>query len=246
MSMKPGATTSAAASMTRAAFSGSRGATAAIVSPAMATSAFTRAAPEPSMTVPFLMSSDQDMRQSSDAAWPRAGIGFREMRVHDPPFPPFAAEHHGGAGDELLPLVVNVARGLVFPHPLASGLAAAPDHGHLCGDDAADVERRPIGALDVVLVEGPQPTPMVGAIVGVTIEIEECRFLQLAPHGLYAVPVEVAIGDDVFVQQPQKLRAVVFGTADELCIAQLWLGHASVSGIAMYILRLELVRAMRR
>src|SRR6516225_1650109 len=100
MSMKPGATTSAAASMTRAAFSGSRGATAAIVSPAMATSAFKCAAPEPSITVPFLMSSDQDMWMSSDAARPRAGIGFREMHVHDAPIAPFAVEHHGGAGDE--------------------------------------------------------------------------------------------------------------------------------------------------
>jgi hypothetical protein len=59
--MKPGATTSAVASMMRAAFSGSCGATATILSPAIATSAFSRGVPEPSMTVPFLMSSDQDM-----------------------------------------------------------------------------------------------------------------------------------------------------------------------------------------
>ena len=64
MSMKPGATTSAAASMTRSASPASPGATATIWSPATATSALPRAAPDPSITVPFLISSDHGMANS--------------------------------------------------------------------------------------------------------------------------------------------------------------------------------------
>ncbi len=63
MSMKPGATTSALASMTRSASPASFGATATIRSPAIATSALWRFVPDPSITVPFLISSDHAMRE---------------------------------------------------------------------------------------------------------------------------------------------------------------------------------------
>ena len=47
------------------------------------------AAPEPSITVPFLMSSDQAMNHPpSDAARPRTAIRFRKMRVHPRQLPP--------------------------------------------------------------------------------------------------------------------------------------------------------------
>ena len=59
--MKPGATIRLLASMTRSALSGRPGAIATILSPSTATSALTRAAPEPSITVPFLISSDHAM-----------------------------------------------------------------------------------------------------------------------------------------------------------------------------------------
>src|SRR5262252_84463 len=59
MSMKPGATIRPRASIVRAASPARCGPTAAMRSPSTATSAVTAGAPLPSMTAPFLISSDQ-------------------------------------------------------------------------------------------------------------------------------------------------------------------------------------------
>src|SRR5712692_1349056 len=197
MSMNPGATTRAVASMTRSAVSGSCGATATIRSPAIATSALPRAAPEPSITVPFLISNDHDMRELpsfrirlltfflsspltrgrqrialidrpnvvSNTARPWARISDREMRVHHAPVSAFLMEDHGRAREELVALVVNLARRTVLAHPVAVRIAVAPDDRHLVGDHTADVERSPIGSLHVLLVERPQAAPVIGAVI---------------------------------------------------------------------------------
>ncbi len=65
MSMKPGATTCPAASITRVASPASPGATATIRSPSTATSAGRAGAPLPSIRDPFRTRSDQANRYSS-------------------------------------------------------------------------------------------------------------------------------------------------------------------------------------
>src|SRR5712691_8882342 len=271
MSMNPGATTSAVASMTRSALSGSRGATATIRSPAIATSALPRAAPDPSITVPFLISSDQLMSGSrhidlidrflflssprkrgpittgsgiwvpafagttarvlidrlnvaSNPAWPRARISDREVRVHHAPVAAFLMEDHGRAREKRVALVVNLARRPVLADPIAVAIPVAPDDRHLVGDHAADVERGPIGALDVLLVERPQPAPVLGAVIGVAVQIIEGGLGKLAPDRLQLLPFDVPIGHDVVVKQLQELFPIAFGAAKQFCLA-----HSQVS-----------------
>src|SRR5712692_174115 len=225
MSINPGATTRLAASMTRSALSGSRGATATIRSPAIATSALSRTEPEPSITVPFLISSDQAIvALSLYAAGPRPGIGLREMRVHHAPVAAFLVEDHGRPRDEPVALVVNFARRPILADPVPVRIAVTPDHRHLVRDHPADVERRPVRPLHILLVERPQATPVIAAVVSVAVEIEECGLGQLAPDWIEPLPVEVLVRHDVFVKHLQELFPIAFGAANQVCLA-----HSMVS-----------------
>src|SRR5262245_56219674 len=80
----------------------------------------------------------------SNAAGALARICFGKMRMHDAPAAGFLAEHHGRAGDELIAAVVDVLGRRRRAGPIAFGAAMAPDHRHLAGHDAAEVERRPV------------------------------------------------------------------------------------------------------
>ena len=96
----------------------------------------------------------------------------------------------------------------------------APDHRHVLSDLAADVERRPVRAFDVLLVERPQPAPMLRPDISVAVEIVERRLRQRAPDRLEAVPVELAVDLDIAVKQVQELFPVAFGAAKQLCVAR--------------------------
>src|SRR6516165_3350613 len=146
----------------------------------------------------------------------RCGACRREMRVHHVPLAVFLAEHHGRAGDEFLAVVVDALRRRLLAGPVAPGAAMAPDHGHVAGDDAAEVERRPVARLHVLSVELPEPEPVVASPVGVTVEIEEHRLGRLAPDRIELFPIEAGIGVDVIVVQLEQLLAIALRTAHEI------------------------------
>src|SRR5262245_53654544 len=155
-------------------------------------------------------------RRSSYAAGALARTRFGKMRVHDAPAADFLAEHHGRAGDELIAAVVDVLGRRRGAGPIAFGAAMAPDHRHVVGHDAAEVERRPVARLHVLPVEFPQPEPMFTSVVGVPVEVEEHRLGRRAPDRLELLPIEAGIGVDVVGVQLQDLLAVALGTADEV------------------------------
>src|SRR5262249_5758040 len=111
-----------------------------------------------------LFSSAASSRRSSYAAGALAGTRFGKRRVHAAPAAGFLAEHHGRAGDELIAAVVDFLGRRRGAGPIAPGAAMAPDHRHVVGHDAAEVERRPIARLHVLPVEFPQPEPMLASL----------------------------------------------------------------------------------
>src|SRR5262245_52794406 len=110
----------------------------------------------------------------SDPGRSRPRIRWREMRMHPAPLPLLLAEHHAGARDELRVVVVEVARRRLRAGPLSAGVTMAPYDGEIAGNDATDIERRPIARLHVLTVELLQLRPVVAAVVGVAIEVEKC------------------------------------------------------------------------
>src|SRR5438105_7483964 len=152
----------------------------------------------------------------SNSARALARAGLREMRVHDAPFAGFLAKDHGRAGDELLATVMDVLRRRRHAGPFAVGAAMAPDDRHLVGDNAADVERRPIARRHVLSVEFPQPKPMLAAVIGVAVQVEEHRLGRPAPDRLELLPIEAGIGVDVVGVQIEDPLAVMRGAADEI------------------------------
>src|SRR5215813_11014660 len=153
---------------------------------------------------------------ASYAAGALARTRFGKMRVHDAPAAGFLAEHHGRAGDELVAAVVDVLGRRRRAGPIAFGAAMAPNHRHVVGHDAAEVERRPVTRLHVLPVEFPQPEPMLASVVGVPIEVEEHRLGRRAPDRLELLPIEAGVGVDVVGVHLQDLLAVALGTADEI------------------------------
>src|SRR5262245_61217663 len=85
-----------------------------------------------------------------NSARPRPGPGAGELAMHAPPLARFLAEHHGRARDELVAAIVDVPRRRLLAGPAAAGAAMTPDHGHVVGHDAADVERRPIARIHIL------------------------------------------------------------------------------------------------
>src|ERR1700738_2937251 len=140
------------------------------------------------------------------------------MRVHDVPFVRLLAEHHGRAGDEFIPAIVDVLRRRLRAGPIAPCAAVTPDNGEIGGDNAADVEGRPVARLYVLLVEFPQPKPMLAAVIGVPIEIEEGGFRRLAPERVELFPIEARIRIDIGLMQLDELRAIALRAADEICL----------------------------
>src|SRR5471030_1969964 len=104
----------------------------------------------------------------------------------------------------------------------------APDHGHVGADLAADIVRRPVRALHVLYVEGPQPAPVPGALVRVAVQIEECGVLRLAPDRLDRGPVERAVGHEISFVQVEQGTGIRLRAADDLRF-----GHVCASIIAM-------------
>src|SRR4029434_2940844 len=94
-------------------------------------------------------------QRPSDPIRPRPGIRWREMGMHHAPLPLLLTEHHAGARDECRVVVVEVARRRLCAGPLPTGVAMAPHHGEIAGDDATDVEWRPIARLHVLPIELP-------------------------------------------------------------------------------------------
>src|SRR5262249_55709345 len=110
---------------------------------------------------------------ASHAAGSRAGARLGKMRVHHPPIAALLAEHHGRAGDELVAGVMDVLRRRLLADPVAPRAAVAPDHGHIVGHYAADVEWRPVAGLHILAVELPETEPVIASRVGVAVEVEE-------------------------------------------------------------------------
>ncbi len=73
-------------------------------------------------------------------------------------------------------------------------------------------------------VERPQPAPVIGAVIGVAVQIIEGGLGKLAPDVLELLPFDVPIGDDVVVKQLQELFPIAFGAAKQFCLA-----HSQVS-----------------
>src|SRR5215467_415551 len=153
---------------------------------------------------------------ASYAAGPLARTCFGKMRVHHAPAAGFLAEHHGRAGDELVAAVVDILGWRRRAGPMAFGAAMAPDHGHVVGRHAAEVERCPVARLHVLSVEFPQPDPMLAPFVGLPIEVEEHRLGRRAPDRLELSPIEAGVGVDIVGVQLQDLLAVALRAADEI------------------------------
>ena len=90
-----------------------------------------------------------------------------------------------------------------------------PNNRELVRDDAADVERRPVAALYVGLIELPQPRPVLDALVGVAVQVEENGFRGGAPQLGQMAPVETGIDAEVFVHAFDHALPVGFRAADE-------------------------------
>src|SRR2546428_7590990 len=126
--MKPGATTWPPASITRGPSPGSPGPTATRRSPSTATSAGRAGSPVPSMTEPFVMSSDQVMRLRFDDRHRRHSIALPDA-VH--------VLHAGDGASKHGVVAIEVGRGTVADVELAArGVGVlAPRHR----DGPADV-----------------------------------------------------------------------------------------------------------
>src|SRR5205807_2245715 len=92
----------------------------------------------------------------SHAAGPRRRARLREMDVHDAPIAVLLAKHHRRASDVLGAVAPCGGRRLAAD-PIRSGLAMAPQDREVVRHHPADVERGPVAARDIVLVELPQP-----------------------------------------------------------------------------------------
>src|SRR5580704_19732840 len=137
------------------------------------------------------------------------------MRMHDAPFPLLLAEYHGRARDEFLAVVMDALRRRLLAGPMAPGATMTPDHGHLVGCDAAEVERRPVARLHVLPVEFPEPEPVIAPLIGMAVEIEEHRLGRLAPDRIELLAIEAGIGIDVVIVQLEQLLAIALGPANE-------------------------------
>src|SRR5438067_11539920 len=91
----------------------------------------------------------------------------------------------------------------------------APDHRELVGYDPADVEWRPIAAGDILLIELPQPGPMLAALIGVAVEVEEHRLRRTAPDVLQRHPVEPGIDVEVLMHAFEQAALIVRRAADQ-------------------------------
>ena len=74
---------------------------------------------------------------------------------------------------------------------------------------------RPVAARDVVLVELPQPRPMLAALVGMAVEVEKHRFWRGAPDVLQFDPVEAGVDIEVLVHPFEDALAVGGRSADQ-------------------------------
>src|SRR6516165_8147540 len=154
----------------------------------------------------------------SHAPRPRARACLGKMRVYDAPFARFLAKHHGRTADEFIPAIVDVLRRRFLTGPIAPGAAVTPDHRKIVGDQAADIERRPVARRHVLAVELPQPEPMLAAVIGVAIEIEKGGLRRLAPERIELFTIEAQIRVDIGFMQLDELRAITLRAADEICL----------------------------
>ena len=99
--------------------------------------------------------------------------------------------------------------------PVRFCVAMAPQDREVVRHDPADVERGPIGARDILLVELPQPRPVLPAVVGMAIEVEEHSFRRAAPDILQLDPVKPGVGVEVFVHTFEQPTAIFRRTADQ-------------------------------
>src|SRR5712691_5911161 len=155
-----------------------------------------------------------------NAARALGGAGLRKMCMHHAPIATFLAKHHGRAGDEFVAAVMDVLRWRLLAGPIAPGAAMAPDHGHVAGNDPADVEWRPVARLHVSSIELPELEPVVASLIGMPIEIEEHRLRRLAPDRIELLPIESGVRIDIVRVQFQELLAIALRASDEI-----WLGH---------------------
>src|SRR5215475_14044750 len=153
----------------------------------------------------------------SDPPRPRSGIRWREMGMYHAPLPLLLAEHHAGARDECRVVVVEVARRRLLAGPLPTGVAMAPHHGEIAGDDATNVEGRPIARLHVLPVELPQTCPVVAAVVGVAVEIEKGRLGRWAEERLQVLPIKPGIHVEVLLMQRENGLSVFGGAPNQTC-----------------------------
>ena len=94
----------------------------------------------------------------------------------------------------------------------------APDHCEVVGHDPADVEWGPIAAGDVLLIELPQPGPLLAALVGMAVQVEEDTLRCAAPEVRQLLPVEPGIDFEIFVQALEQAPAVARGAANQLVL----------------------------
>ena len=113
---------------------------------------------------------------------------------------------------------MEVARWRLGADPLPTGVAMAPHHGEIAGDDAPDVEGRPRARLHVLPVELPQTRPVVAAVVGVTVEIEKGRLGRRAEERLQVLPIKPGIHVEVLRMHRENGLPVFGGAPNQSCV----------------------------
>lgn len=163
------------------------------------------------VSLPVVHASD---RCKLHATWTLIGACFGEVHVDYAPFAAFLAEHHRRTRDEIL-VCMALARTRVATDPTQLGLAMAPGDGDVHTNDSADVVRNPLPSRHMLLVILPQLHPVIAAIVGVTVEVEEHGLGRTAPQLVaQGLPIEFRIGLKVRLLLREHLFAVACAAAD--------------------------------
>ncbi len=139
--------------------------------------------------------------------------------MDDAPVAVLLMKGHRRARDEVFVLVA-LGRPRIGPDPADLGVPLAPDHRDVRTDHAADVEGDPGAGVHVLLVVFPQRHPMVAAMIGVTIEIEERRLGCGAPDlVLQPLPIENRVRVEIGLKLREHPFSVAFGSAHQFRFA---------------------------
>src|SRR6516164_4890323 len=122
---------------------------------------------------------------------------------------------------------MDVFRWRLATRPFAFGAPMAPEHRHVVGYDATEIERCPVARANVLLVKLPQPYPMIATTIGVAVKIEEHRLGCRAPDRGELPPIETGIGIDVIRVKLEDLLTITLRSTDQIVV-----GHGLLAPLA--------------